>query len=66
MKIQVQLEIKPGSNAQTGTAQHLLEQVAIAIGSGGVDGRHSHQSADGKTIYGTADYTVTPDAKEAK
>ncbi|MEY4377263.1 MAG: hypothetical protein RJB26_1813 [Pseudomonadota bacterium] len=62
MKIQVQLEIKPGSHAQAGTAQRLLEQVAIAIGSGGVDGTHTHRSADGKTTFGEAKYTVEPAA----
>ncbi len=62
MKITVQLEIKPGSSAQTGTAQRLLEQVAVAIGSGERDGTYTHRSADGKTTFGEAKYTVEPDA----
>lgn len=64
MKIQVQVEIAPGTNAATGVAQHLLEQVAIAVASGGVEGTHKKLSGDGKTVFGEASYTVEPDAKQ--
>lgn len=63
MKIKVQVEIKPGTNAGTGVAQRLLEQVAIAIASGGTDGTHTHSSPDGKTLFGEAKYSVEPDPK---
>lgn len=63
MKIKIQIEVKPGSAAQAGTAQHLIEQVALAVGSGGVDGTHTHRSADGQTVFGEAKYTVEADPK---
>lgn len=65
MKIKVQVDISPDTHEPNGLAQNLLEQVAIAIASGGTDGTHTRRSADGKTLMGEAKYTVTPDP-EAK
>lgn len=64
MKIQIEVEVTPLANptlaqVQRDCARNLIEAVATAVSSGGVSGEHTSD-------FGSATYTVTPDAKPAK
>jgi hypothetical protein len=62
MKVNITVEIKPGTNAATGTAQRLIEQVAIAVASNETSGRHELVMGEKKEVYASAEFTVTADA----